>query len=188
MSDDNVSESDLLELCENDLCENDGSSCDELDLVINREELENEENNVDLGKFDFNYKWVDTIPNNFHKRSPADIVKHDAMVSNEMSATNMVDVFKLFFPNSLVQKIVDYTNDYALQHDVFLNTTKDELYAWIGIIVAMGFNKDATTDIKYLWNSDHGRSFYIGAMSRDRFILIKRFLRFDDVSKRQTHH
>ena len=64
----------------------------------------------------------------------------------------------------------------------------EELKAFIGVLIASGRCNSSKLSVKNMWNTNplFNQPFYSAAISRDRFLLIFRTLRFDDTSTRQT--
>lgn len=61
--------------------------------------------------------------------------------------------------------------------------TYNELLAYFGLMLAMGLNKDNKVPLSRLWITDNlmNAKIYGLVMSRERFKIIHRFLRFDDI-------
>jgi Transposase IS4 len=97
------------------------------------------------------------------------------------------DAFFLYFPTELIDKILKHTNAFAaelrrLYPDLkrYENLTRNELVAFIGILLMMGAKGDTNEHTNDLWNEMEGRLFYNIAMGRERFVAILQMLRFDD--------
>ena len=59
------------------------------------------------------------------------------------------------------------------------------LQAFLGLCIARGAYKRRDEPLKSLWSSRDGRPLFVGTMSRDTFLLILRYIRFDDKEKRR---
>ena len=59
------------------------------------------------------------------------------------------------------------------------------LRAFIGLCIARGAYKGRDEPLKSLWSSRDGRPLFVGTMSRDTFLLILRYIRFDCKEKRR---
>ena len=111
-----------------------------------------------------------------------------------------IDFFQLFFPDWIVQHISDETNRYAedFLRDKTLRpksrfrqwyaTTKNEMWAFFGMIVAMSLVK--VDNLKDYWSKDpvFGNQFVKAIMPRDRFLLILTFLHLNDNKKMLPRH
>ena len=59
------------------------------------------------------------------------------------------------------------------------NVSLEELEKFMGLVIARGVVGGRTLPIKSMWDGTWGCSIFSGTMSRDRFLTIIRFLRFD---------
>lgn len=89
----------------------------------------------------------------------------------------------LFFIGSFLADIVNQSNLFARQNHVDLNLTNDELLAFFGILVVMGFHP--LPGMRLYWSNDP--YFHVevvsSVMSLKRFLKILRFLHLNDNSK-----
>lgn len=92
------------------------------------------------------------------------------------------DAFKLYFDETLMEKIVLYTNQSLKEHGYDLTTTT-ELYGLFGNLFLIGFFKDSTITVARLWSKNFGRLIYNGVMSKSRFIILTSYITFDDIYK-----
>lgn len=93
------------------------------------------------------------------------------------------DTWKLFINEKMLRTICECTNIYATTKDIELNMTIYELEAFIALQYARGiYNR--TLPANFLWNKNYGPSIFGTTMSRERFKLILRCLRFDKKSTR----
>lgn len=93
--------------------------------------------------------------------------------------------FSLIIDDSIVEYIRTCTEEEASRvlGDTWL-LTKSKLLAFIGILYARGAYEGRNLKACYLWNKQWGPSFFSAVMSRNDFIEILRFLRFDKKSIR----
>ncbi|KAI4477629.1 hypothetical protein M0802_014674 [Mischocyttarus mexicanus] len=101
-----------------------------------------------------------------------------------MNCMEPIDFFRLFFTDTLLEKIVLGTNIYAKnkieQQSLsnrstwknWINVTKEELTAFLGVILNMGTLP--IPDMKYYWTKDHtgNISFFRNTFRRERFFQI----------------
>ena len=101
----------------------------------------------------------------------------------------------------IVEKIAKYTNKkiqtintgliedekYRAQKEKLraLVITPLEIYAFTGILILLGITKKSNESIESLWNSS---SFAAATMPRDRFQLISRNIKFDDLESRSIRN
>ena len=98
-----------------------------------------------------------------------------------MRSKDAKDIFLELLTYSNLSDIVKYTNKEAErggEHN--FNLTETELIAFIGLCLARGVFKGKNEPVKSFWSSDYGKPLFIRTMSRKRFLLLQRFLRFDD--------
>lgn len=111
-------------------------------------------------------------------------------------ATNVktpIDAWTLFFPDNLIDKIVEYTNiwidlnkaEYVRERDA-KPTDKIEIKALLGLLYLAGLLKSSHTNLEDLWSSDgFGIEYFRLVMSIKRFKFLLRALRFDDIRTRR---
>lgn len=94
-----------------------------------------------------------------------------------------IDFFNLFFTPFFVCEIVSQSNLYAQQHGTNLLLTIEELRAWFGILIFMGFHY--LPGIRLYWSVDE--NFHCERIARimpvKRFLKILRFLHVADNSE-----
>ncbi|KAJ4444774.1 hypothetical protein ANN_06571 [Periplaneta americana] len=83
----------------------------------------------------------------------------------------------------IVSKIVLHTNEEGRRNNIE-ETNRFEFLAFLGILILIGVNDDASLDYNDLWSGELGRSAYIAGMSRNRFRVLG-IIRFDDKSTRE---
>lgn len=104
------------------------------------------------------------------------------------------DSFELFVTNQMITDIVNFTNleasskmsdsaPYILRE--WIDTCPEEIYAYIGLLIAAGVHRSNNVDIRDLWSESRGPAIFRATMGRERFELLTKFLRFDDRSTRQ---
>ncbi|CAF4012758.1 unnamed protein product [Rotaria sp. Silwood1] len=110
----------------------------------------------------------------------------------------ILDSFKLFVTDELLDDIVFHTNRYAEQYFDQIqrsrqefNTTKlksrwwipmdrVELESFIGLLIQSDINRSNHELLSELWDISQSRPLYRATMSLQRFKYILRFIRFDD--------
>lgn len=97
------------------------------------------------------------------------------------SCTDPYGVFSTFITSNMLENIVMCTN--AEGERLFYNVWKHidlyELQTYIGLLLLAGVYRARLEPIQHLWNVRDGRPIFGKAMSRNRFSLITRCLRFD---------
>ena len=58
-------------------------------------------------------------------------------------------------------------------------TTSAEIETYLGLLLLVGEYRGRLKPVIYLWNAEQGRSMFRTAMTRNRFQMITRFMRFD---------
>ncbi|KAJ4438729.1 hypothetical protein ANN_14678 [Periplaneta americana] len=92
-------------------------------------------------------------------------------------------IFQKFITPEIVNIIVHHTNEDASIRNLKLTNT-EELYAFIGILILMGANKDSELPIDDLWGKVLGKNIYTATMNRIRFGELLSLIRFDDKQTR----
>lgn len=101
----------------------------------------------------------------------------------EVNLKSPLQIFLTFFTFSVLEMIVDQSNLYAQQKGVDLGLSVDELKAFFGILLIMGFHSLPT--MRLYWSSDP--NFHVSrissVMSLRRYLKILRFLHLGDNEK-----
>lgn len=95
-----------------------------------------------------------------------------------------MDCFKLFISDGIIQKIIRYTNEHGRddpKEKDWKELTEKEVWAFFGLLMIAGVQKQRKTPIKTLWTTEYflRQAFFPTVMSRSRFQAIMRHLRFD---------
>jgi len=91
----------------------------------------------------------------------------------------------LFVTGEILELIVQCTNDKArCMGDSFI-TNAEELSIFIGVTILIGVYKGRGEPVRAIWSESEGRKCINQFMSRNRFELITKYLRFDFTSTRQ---
>ncbi|CAF1585640.1 unnamed protein product, partial [Adineta steineri] len=116
----------------------------------------------------------------------------------------ILDCFKLFITNEILDVIVLHTNRYAERYFDQLKTIPDysgikthknrqwksidriELESFIALLIQSGLNHSNHDLLNELWDISQSRPIYRATMSLQRFKYILQFLRFDDRYTRDT--
>ena len=91
-----------------------------------------------------------------------------------------------FFDDPIINKIVGYTNEKARSMDVNFVTTGEEVTTFIGVSILIGVYKGRSEPVRAMWSQSEGRKCISQFMSRNRFELMTKYLRFDKTSTRQN--
>ena len=67
-----------------------------------------------------------------------------------------------------------------LQGDNNFQFSVEELQTFIGLCIIRGVIKGRDEPVKSFWNTDYGRPVFGETMSRNNFLSILRYIRFDD--------
>ena len=84
-------------------------------------------------------------------------------------ADSTLDFLLLLWPNSLVDVIANETNRYAESKGRRLSASRDEIWAFLGIIIEMGFNRQARISDYWSTDSKLGVKDVQACMSLNRF-------------------
>lgn len=107
--------------------------------------------------------------------------------------TNVLDAWKIFFPDTVLQSITDYTNahltimrdTYKTRSALVKDTNIDEMSALVGILYMLGYMNSSHQSVEDLWTTDGtAPPFFRLVMSYQRFLILLRALRFNDSSTR----
>lgn len=111
------------------------------------------------------------------------------------NADNMVDCWKLFIDDGMISTIVQCTNSKLIQMKARYDpinqhkagpTDYDEIQAFIGLLYVAGAQRSNNVHINNLWSVENLSSpFYSAVMSQNRFQILYRAIRFDDIETRQ---
>lgn len=114
-------------------------------------------------------------------------------VRNARQVTDILESWQLFFPDSMLQKIVKYTNikinqvrpNYSRERDA-KETDIVELKAFFGLLYLAGVNRSNHQNLLDLWRTDGtGVEMFRLVMGVNRFRFLIQMLRFDDISDTQ---
>lgn len=109
------------------------------------------------------------------------------------NAVTVTDAWKIFFPDVVIDQIVVQTNrflqrirqSYARERDC-LDTNSEEILALFGLLYLAGANKSSKLDICDMWDKSMlAPQIFRIVMSINRFKLLLRALRFDNVNDRE---
>ncbi|KAG5865745.1 hypothetical protein JTB14_024140 [Gonioctena quinquepunctata] len=105
------------------------------------------------------------------------------------NARSVCETWNMIITDQMIEDIVTFTNiylqrirnKYSRRRDV-LDTDFDEIRAMFGILYMAGVLESNHTSLADLWNTDStAPEFFRMVMSKDRFYLLLRALRFDDL-------
>ena len=90
-----------------------------------------------------------------------------------------LDYFSKFFPDSLLETVVDQTNLYSVQKSLkSVDTNVDEMKTLIGMVILMGIIK-LPSHHNY-WSRSLRFPTIADAMARNRYELLRRYIHFVD--------
>lgn len=114
-------------------------------------------------------------------RSPGGLSAFGRRHSRESAISN----WRLFIDDELLDLIVECTNEKARSEKDDFVTNRDELVTYIGVGILIGVYKGKNEPVRALWSPAEGRKCIMQFMSRTRYELISKYLRFDVTSTRQ---
>ena len=94
--------------------------------------------------------------------------------------------WQLFVTEDMLDTIVECTNDKAVSTGAVFTTTRQELSTFIGVSILIGVYKGRGEPVRAMWSESEGRKCISQFMTRNRFELITKYLRFDLTNSRQT--
>lgn len=119
----------------------------------------------------FSYSKQDLTHTTFLPWSPVQTVK------NQRSPASL---FKLFFDDTVVNQILDYTNLYARQKNLPGDVTIDELFSFIGVLILSGYCSVSRRKMYWQNADDTNNKLVTAAISRDRFQYLMNNIHFND--------
>lgn len=137
------------------------------------------------------WKYCPPPKNNRIRRH--NIVRHIPGVKGLAKNANSVEEsWNLFFPDSILEQIVTYTNIYLDRIRPKFDRSRDarptsltEIKALIGLLYLAGVHQSSHVNIKDLWAMDGtGIEYFRLSMGMNRFYLLLRAIRFDDITTR----
>lgn len=139
-------------------------------------------------------RWrMNPEPKGRRRQRRCDLIRHPPGVLNVAKhADTPLKAFELFFPNEVLQELVECTNNYIQTIQGNYNrerdaapTTLPELKACLGLLFLAGVKKMSHTDLLDLWKTDGtGVEYFRLTMGLNRFRFLLRSLRFDDLRTR----
>lgn len=118
------------------------------------------------------------------RRNIANVIYEASGPTRRAYKDTILETWQLFFSDQLLQKIVNYTNAYAVTIDPNVNFDLVSFKAFIGILYWRGAYNDQSISTEDLWSLD-STPFYSCVMSRSQFRKWLRYLRFDDKDLRE---
>ncbi|KAB0805145.1 hypothetical protein PPYR_02115, partial [Photinus pyralis] len=109
------------------------------------------------------------------------------------NANTVLDSWKLYFPDSILEKIVECTNRYIAKMRPRYSRARDaadtdvvEIKAVLGLLYLAGVQRSSHINLRDLWMQDGtGVEYFRLTMGLNRFQFILRALRFDNVNDRE---
>jgi hypothetical protein len=107
-------------------------------------------------------------------------------VGRRLCAETAISNWHLFFDEELLDIIVNCTNDKARSMNANFMTDQQELSTFIGVTILIGVYKGRGEPVRAVWSESEGRKCISQFMSRNRYELMTKYLRFDLTSTRQN--
>ncbi|KAK9710899.1 Transposase IS4 [Popillia japonica] len=171
-------------------------SADE-DVAVGDRCSESEDDNLSLKFFigkDSTTKWRRPPLSHKVKRKPQNIVRFKPGVTKKAAnGKSPLDAWKLFFPDSVIDELVQCTNiyikiirnKYTRDRDA-KETNQAEIKALMGLLLLAGVLRSSHQNDADLWTKDGtGRELFRTVLSLKRFEFLLRVIRFDDVHDRE---
>lgn len=100
-----------------------------------------------------------------------------------------LSAFQLFVRKALVAEILKWTNKEGrlIGSDNWKDVTEEEFLCFFGLLILSGVYKSRGESVIQLWSKEDGRAIFNKSMSRTRFQLISRAIRFDDAVRRRQN-
>lgn len=149
----------------------------------------NDEENICEGKNGYQWKKISENDRRVGRMPVENIFRRKAGIRNSSKVRigSPLDAWKLLFTDRMMIKIVNCTNEKAKQADVNLDLTREELLRFFGLLYMRGALCMRKTPIQFIWSNKYGSDFFKNTMSRNRFNLIKKLLRFDSQTERSRN-
>lgn len=109
---------------------------------------------------------------------PEGLAEKQSNLFNDLKNYSPLDLFELFFDDEMFSFILNETNRYAQQQNSSFAVTLSELRRFIGILIVSGYH--TLPSVRDYWSKQPSLGVPIirQAMSRNRFLEIKRFIHF----------
>ena len=103
------------------------------------------------------------------------------------SVQEPVDAFLLFISDKMVKSMVKFTNLEGKRNKAdFVETDDIEMRAFVGCILFLGGMKQNMLSSTTVFDAMYGQGFVLASFSRNRFLQLLNFLRFDDKETRSA--
>ena len=113
--------------------------------------------------------------------------KCEVRPSSMMRIDSPYDAWRLLFTEKMLNKIVTSSNEKAKQNNKILDLTLKELERFLGLVYLRGALGMRRVAVEFLWNNEYGVEIFKNTMSRNRFNMIKKYLRFDSLEERRIN-
>lgn len=140
------------------------------------------------------HKWSSKQPVLSKRVSSRNIVHFISGCKGESrNCSSIKDHFLHFFHDNILDIVILHTNEeivrqsskYAANSATVSKLCKDELLAFLGILVFSAAKKDNHLNARHMFEGTTSGSFYRACMSRERFTFLVNCLRFDDKTSRE---
>ena len=144
------------------------------------------------------YRWTTSEPPR-RKIHQASILRQRHGVGRITTGMQTLkDAFQLLFTCEMVLTIVKETNeraandiakwnnDHPEKFHLWKKTDRDEIWAFIGLLILGGVQRSKNEHLRELWSPANGRPIFRATMSKNRIDSLLRFCRFDDLLTREV--
>lgn len=149
---------------------------------------ENEEGDTFTSRY--GHEWSSLPPSSSRRRIQNIITERPGLINGNDHVNTIREMFDLFVTAEMIKEICEETTRQfdSLPGNKMRPLSEEEVYAFIGIMLASGRNRSRKLSLHELWTTDciFSQPFFTAAMSRDRFIEIYSQIRFDNRETRQN--
>lgn len=151
----------------------------EMEVDVANQEIAVTTQSIKLPVFE-NVTWCKT-PIDYEEVSVSNELEHIKNISDSLHGKSVLDFFKLMFDESVMQCLISnsikYSRDYNRPH---FSLDQNDLEIFLGLLIFSGYH--TLPQMKLYWSSDEdkGVPFVKNAMSRNRFLEIKKNIHLAD--------
>lgn len=133
------------------------------------------------------------VSNKTRKKIGQTVTQAPGVIGPARLATTAIEAWKCFFPDEVIQEIVEYTNEYIRNKRQNFQRERDaadtdecEIKAVIGLLYIAGVLKSSHLNLRDLYNQDGtGVEMFRLTMGINRLQFLLRTLRFDNIEDRE---
>lgn len=176
---------------------------EEIDVINNASQSTSESSDSEIEDEPAQLNWSYIAPKSGKRKVTEFVRKEKCLTEQSKNVSSILDCFRLFISDAIVDLIVKYTNKHGREFVDAYNEQQQnagepnrmtwaevdatEIFGFIAILVLTGRFREAKENPHSLWsvtNKSLNRPIYQAIMSRNRFLSILRHIRFDDLSTR----